>query len=207
LTTLKFVIAGAFLGLTAGISPGPLLTLVIAESLKYSSKAGIKVALSPLLTDLPIILIAFFILSSLPDNDTVLGLISLTGGIFIAYLGYESLKTKRLFDDNTLEGQQSLKKGVIANFLNPNPYMFWLTVGTPYIIRALQASIMTLILFLFSFYMMLTGSKIIIAMVTGRSKKLINQSLYVILMSILGTILLVFSVIFFYEGYKYFKSG
>jgi len=96
LSTLKYLLAGSVLGLTAGISPGPILTLVITETLKYSRKEGIKVAVSPLITDLPIILITLLILVRLSQFNTVLGIISFFGGIFIAYLVYESVKTKGL---------------------------------------------------------------------------------------------------------------
>jgi threonine/homoserine/homoserine lactone efflux protein len=34
-------------GLSAGLSPGPLLTLVIAETLKRGIAAGIRIAVAP----------------------------------------------------------------------------------------------------------------------------------------------------------------
>ena len=52
---LKFASLGGFLGLTAGISPGPLLTIVISETLKHGRKEGFKVAVSPLFTDVLIV--------------------------------------------------------------------------------------------------------------------------------------------------------
>ncbi len=50
------IVTAAFLGLSGGLTPGPLLTLVVSETLKYGTQAGIKVSLAPLLTDTPIIL-------------------------------------------------------------------------------------------------------------------------------------------------------
>ena len=46
--------AGILLGLSAGFAPGPLLTLVIAQTLKHNVREGIKVALAPLISDFPI---------------------------------------------------------------------------------------------------------------------------------------------------------
>ncbi|MCD6225405.1 MAG: hypothetical protein J7K32_07820 [Deltaproteobacteria bacterium] len=57
---LTFLTAGTILGLSAGLIPGPLLTLVISETLRHNIKAGIKIAVAPLLTDLPIIGLTFF---------------------------------------------------------------------------------------------------------------------------------------------------
>ena len=203
LSTLKYLLAGSILGLTAGISPGPILTLVITETLKHSRKEGIKVAVSPLITDFPIIMITLFILVRLSQFNTVLGIISFLGGIFIAYLGYESVNTKGLDLRESGFKVQSLKKGVIANFLNPHPYLFWSTIGTPYILKAFEINLLTAVLFLLSFYILLVGSKVTIAVIVSRSKRFIKQKVYLFIMRFLGIILFIFSLIFFYDGYKY----
>ena len=56
LEIIEFLALGAFLGLASGISPGPLLTITISETLQHGKWEGIKVAISPLITDLPIVL-------------------------------------------------------------------------------------------------------------------------------------------------------
>jgi threonine/homoserine/homoserine lactone efflux protein len=202
--TLQFISAGILLGLSAGLSPGPLLTLVITQTLKHNKKEGIKVAMSPLITDLPIILTAMFILKKVSEFNLILALISFSGGVFLAYLGIESVKIKKLnVDQQDLSKSESLKKGIIANFLNPSPYLFWTTVGAPLIFDALQINLITSVLFLIAFYTFLLGSKIMIAFLAARSKLFINQKIYLIVMKILGIILIVFSLIFFYDGAKY----
>ena len=202
--TLQFISAGILLGLSAGLSPGPLLTLVITQTLKHNRKEGIKVAMSPLITDLPIILTAMFILKKISEFNLILALISFSGGVFLAYLGIESVRIKKLnVDQQDLSKSESLKKGIIANFLNPSPYLFWTTVGTPLIFDALQINLITSVLFLIAFYTFLLGSKIMIAFLAARSKLFINQKIYLIVMKILGIILIVFSLIFFYDGAKY----
>lgn len=55
---IEFLSAGTLLGLAAGFAPGPLLVLVISETLRHNIKAGIKVSIAPLITDVPIILIS-----------------------------------------------------------------------------------------------------------------------------------------------------
>lgn len=204
-STFQFLIAGSLLGLTSGISPSPLLTLVIAQTIKHNTKEGIKVAISPLITDLPIILIALFIFNRLSQFAIVLAIVSFAGGIFLAYLGVESLKTKA-FDLNIQEHRSdSLKKGIIANFLSPSPYLFWTTVGTPLIAKAFAVSLLTSVLFLISFYALLIGAKIIIAILVARTKAFIEQKIYIGIMKFLGITLLIFSFFFFYDGIKYLK--
>ena len=55
---MALVSAGLVYGLSAGFSPGPLMALVISQTLKHGIREGAKVAVAPLITDLPIILLA-----------------------------------------------------------------------------------------------------------------------------------------------------
>ena len=201
----QFISAGVLLGLTSGLSPGPLLTLVLTQTIRHNRAEGIKVALSPLITDFPIILITVLILGRLAQFDIFLAIISFIGAIFLAYLGVESLRTKKLNFDVKESKSGSLKKGIIANLLNPSPYLFWATVGTPLMFKAYKTDPLTSILFMISFYVFLIGSKIVVAFLVDRSKQFINQRIYLVLMRILGVALLIFSLIFLYDGIKYLQ--
>jgi len=198
-----FISAGVLLGLSSGLSPGPLLTLVLTQTIRHNRAEGIKVALSPLITDLPIILITVLILGRLARFDIFLAIISFVGAIFLAYLGVESLRSKELNLDVKDSKSGSLKKGIIANFLNPSPYLFWTTVGTPLLLKAYKTDLLASILFMLLFYVCLTGSKVVVAFLADRTKQFINQKVYLILMRILGIALLIFSLIFLYDGVKY----
>ncbi|MES9860524.1 MAG: hypothetical protein ABW157_19515 [Candidatus Thiodiazotropha sp. LLP2] len=77
---LSTISAGIVLGLSAGFSPGPLLTLVISETLQHDIRAGIKVAVAPIITDLPIIIFSLFIINEISGLYNILGLISLLVG-------------------------------------------------------------------------------------------------------------------------------
>ena len=76
---IHYLTIGLMLGLSAGLTPGPLMTLIISETLKHNIRAGIKVSLSPVVTDLPIVLISFFILAGLSRFRPILGLVSISG--------------------------------------------------------------------------------------------------------------------------------
>lgn len=201
--TLHFILAGVFLGLSAGFSPGPLLTLVLTQTIKHNRTEGIKVAISPLITDFPIILIAVLIFNRLSEFDLILAAISFAGGVYIAFLGIESIRIKEFSIDLQDSKTASIKKGIIANFLNPSPYLFWATVGVPLIFKAFQVNLLTSILFLISFYVLLIGSKVMIAFIVARTKVFMSKKIYVLVMRILGLVLLIFSLIFFYDGIKY----
>ena len=56
LSTLQHILTGSVLGLSAGLAPGPMLALVLSQTLRYSTAEGVKASLAPLVTDPPIIL-------------------------------------------------------------------------------------------------------------------------------------------------------
>ena len=203
LATFKYLTMGALLGLTSGISPGPLLTLVLTETLKHNKAAGIKIAISPLFTDLPIVLVSLFVFSKLSQFNTVLGLISIVGAAFLVYLGRETIKAKQLNIEPPSSGSESLKKGIITNILSPHPYLFWLTVGSPLAVKAFDLSWLAVILFFVSFYGLLITSKIGVALIVARSKSFLKDQSYIWIMRILGVALFIFAIIFLYDGLNY----
>jgi threonine/homoserine/homoserine lactone efflux protein len=197
---IELLIAGITLGLYAGFSPGPLLVLLISQTLKHGHKEGIKVALAPLITDLPIIVASLIFLSFVAGYSLILGLISIFGGLYLLYLAYESFKTKGLTKEIEAEEPKSLKKGVTVNFLNPSPYIFWITVGGPLIITAYMGNVLSPLIFIVSFYMLLVGSKIGIAFAAGKSREFLTGQPYLYIMRTLGVVLVIFALYFFVQG-------
>ena len=202
---ITFLFSGIVFGLSGGLTPGPLLTLVVSETLRHGIKEGIKISIAPLLTDLPIVFTTIFILSRLSDMLPVLGVISLFGGAFLVYLGYESISFKGADIDVKDVKPQSIKKGVIANFLNPNPYMFWFTIGAPMVIKALNHSIFSASFFILFFYLLLVGSKVFVSVVIGKSRFFLKSNNYVYTINFLGIILILFAIFFLRDSLKYFR--
>jgi len=188
----------------AGISPGPLLTLVITETLKHNKKEGILVASAPLITDIPIVLLSIFILVKLSHFYYVLGTISFCGALFIAYLAYESITVKGLDINFQRIKTRSLRKAIITNFLSPHPYLFWIAVGAPIVLKGYKINILPALLFIVGFYLLLVGSKITVALIVDKSKYFLKSRAYQAIIRTLGFILLLFCLIFIKDGLTYF---
>jgi len=197
---LEFLISGMIFGLAAGTSPGPLLALVFSETLKHGKEEGVKIAVSPLITDLPIVLFVLLILSNLIEYDLVIGVISLFGACYLIYLGFESLRVKIDKFEVELAKKDALKRGVIANFLSPHPYLFWLSIGGPMIFKSLDMHISATVLFILGFYSLLIGSKIGIALIVEKSKFFIKSKHYLHIVRALGIALVLFALIFAKDG-------
>ena len=194
---------GTVLGLSAGLAPGPLLTLVVTQTLRHGVKEGIKVAAAPLVTDLPIVLVSLLVLSRLSELDLVLGLISLVGGGYILYLAYESFRPAPKDTGASGEEPQSLRRGTLVNFLNPHPYLFWITVGAPFILKSWEEGPLAPALFILSFYLLLVGSKVLLAMVVGKSRAFLTGKAYLFALRLLAVMLLVFGLVLIKESFAF----
>jgi len=201
---MTYLISGIVFGLSAGLSPGPLLTLVISETLKHGVREGVKVSIAPLLTDLPIIAVALLVLSRLSNAFAVLGVISLGGTVFLSYLGYKAVTFSGAGLDVGNLQPESLRKGVVANLLNPNPYVFWLTIGGPTVIKASADGVLSISLFVAAFYFLLVGSKIAVALAVERSRPFLKSKVYVYVNRGLGIVLFAFAALFVRDALKYF---
>ncbi|HET6490423.1 MAG TPA: LysE family transporter [Syntrophales bacterium] len=192
--------AAAVYGLSAGFLPGPLLALVISQTLRYGTREGAKAAMAPLITDLPIILVSVLVMRSLSESRTALGLISMAGGLFVIYLACECFRTTRLELSDSEIGPQSLGRGAAVNALNPHPYLFWLTVGGPSVIREWAESPLGAVAFVAVFTGCIVGSKVLIAAAVGRSRHMLSGKVYGAVMRALGLMLLVFAALLFRDG-------
>ncbi|AYK16220.1 MAG: LysE family translocator [Methanosarcina flavescens] len=200
LDLIEFLFLGAFLGLAAGTSPGPLLAVTISETLQHGKWEGIKVAVSPLITDLPIILSTMFILSHLTNYGFFIGIIAFFGASYLIYSGVESLKIKPNNVELNIEKKDALKKGIIVNFGNPHPYIFWISIGAPIIFKSLNTHVSVTILFILGFYSFLVGSKVAITLIVEKSKSFINSKYYFSIIRILGIAQIVFGLVFIKMG-------
>jgi threonine/homoserine/homoserine lactone efflux protein len=202
---MEYLTMGIMLGLYAGCSPGPLLALVISETLRHDVASGMKVAVAPMLTDLPIILLSVFVLSEFSGFHRVLGGISMMGAGFLLYLAYGCLRTKGLELEIRRQRTGSLTRGILVNALSPHPYLFWFSVGAPIILRAMNQGLGALLSFVGGFYVLIVGSKIALACLVGRFKSFLSSGAYRIIMRFLGVMLIVLAAAFFREGLRLLK--
>lgn len=195
------VAAGVLLGASAGLAPGPLLALVISHSLEHGAREGTKVALAPLLTDLPIVAVALFASGWLSNSEAALGAVSVAGGLFVAHMGLGSMRSAPPRFSFSGAKPRSLGKGALVNALSPHPYLFWLGVGAPVTADALREDgVAAVALFLAAFYLLLVGSKALLAVLVGRSRTLLAGGAYLWTMRVLGALLLLFALLLIRDG-------
>jgi threonine/homoserine/homoserine lactone efflux protein len=200
MTTLA---SGILLGLSDGLSPGPMLALVLAQTLRHGSREGCKIALTPLVTDPPIILVTLALASKLAEFRPLLGIVSMAGGAFVLYLAWESINPARQTAEALAERPRSWLKCNVTNLLNPHPWIFWLTVGAAILAKAMAQGWLVAAAFLFGFYLLLVGSKVGVALMAGRSRNLLAGRGYRVVMCVLAVLLGLFAILLFREGLRH----
>jgi len=193
------LLLGLSLGLGAGLAPGPLLALVIRSTLQDGIAAGIRVAFSPLVTDIPIIVLAVVVASSLPES--ALGALGIVGGCFVIWLGVEAIRESPAPVDAAVGAarpQRDLLRGALTNALSPHPWVFWITVGAPILAEQTTGGG---VLFLVAFYLLLIGSKVAIAgVVSAGRERLLQGRGYAIVLRASAVLLLGTGLLLMIEG-------
>jgi threonine/homoserine/homoserine lactone efflux protein len=133
-----------------------------------------------------------------------MGVISLLGACFLIYLGLSNLRASVKESKDYLGKDNALLRGIATNLVNPNTYMFWLTIGGPMILESAQTHhISATILFILGFYLMLVGSKTAIALVVDKFKTLVKNNYYAYIIRALGVVLIVFALIFVIDALEF----
>ena len=146
------------LGLTAGMLPGPLQTYLIQTTLTQGwRKSLIFLVFSPLLTDIPMILLTVFVLAQIPPE--FIRIIQIVGGLFVLWLARGAWLNFRAGGDfgaggaaASLSARAGVARALMVNLLSPGPYIFWGTVNGPLLLQGLRQSIFDGGAFLVAFY-------------------------------------------------------
>lgn len=130
------LILGSLLGLFAGILPGPFSGLVAATALRHGFRSGLKLALIPLLTEGTVLAVTALVVSQLPRE--VLRWTGIAGGLLVLYMAWRTLREAReQTRAEVAEGEiRKVGEGFALALLSPEPWVFWLLVGSPLFLSA-----------------------------------------------------------------------
>lgn len=190
---MSALLLGLSLGLASGISPGPMLVLVLTTALQWGARHGVAVAAAPLLSDLPIVAVSLFTLGRLPGR-LVSGL-GIVGGLFIVALGVQAVRDSRtatLTADRFAtppKPSSALRRGVAVNLLNPHPWLGWISAFGPLTLTTWRDSKPAAVALLVGFYAALIGAKALIAVSVAGGRHLLTPPRYRIAVLLSGVAL------------------
>ena len=157
---LLYALQGIGYGFAAAVQPGPFQTYLISQTLKNGWRRTLPAALSPLVSDGPILAVVLLVLSHMPVWLT--RFLYIAGGCFIFYLAWGGFRAWRSFNTTSPvaaePSQQSVFKAAVMNMLNPNPYIYWSLVTGPILLAGWRETPANGIGFLVGFYVTIVST-------------------------------------------------
>lgn len=199
---LGLAIAGATLGIVEGIKPGPLLTMVIRETLSGGLRAGLWTAAAPIFTDGPLVIVSLFAASWIATNPAALLAISALGAVFLLMMGIECFSIEPpTFDEESAVPTGSFKRGVITNLLNPNVYVFWFLIGGPLMASVAEKEPIAPIAYALTFLLTIMLVKAAIAYAFDRARGQFSERGYKAALGVCGVLMIGFAAGYAYQAY------
>ena len=194
---MEIVIAALTLGVTAGLKPGPLGIYVIHQTMLHGARSGLLASLAPFVSDGPIILGSFLLISSFKHFDAFIFLISVAGALYIAYIAVKLLVAAPV-PQQAITAPSSFMTAVKINLLNPAPYIFWSTVGGTYL---LQSDLLNASVFAVLFLATLATTKFIMALSIKQLGDRFSDRLIGHILKLLAVILMLFAARLFFNAF------
>ena len=198
--------AGVALGIIEGIKPGPLLTMVIRESLSKGLKAGMWTAAAPIFTDGPLIIVSLFFAGWVATEPSVLLTISSLGALFLTKMGLECFTLELPDPSMETDSSGSFKRGILTNLLNPNVYVFWFLIGGPLMASAAEQEPVAPIIYAIAFLLTIILVKAAIAWIFVGGGTWRSPRKYRIAMVICGLAMLAFAASFAFQAYDLYPE-
>jgi threonine/homoserine/homoserine lactone efflux protein len=138
---IETIVIGSVLGMFAGLAPGPYTTMIAGTGLERGFKPATRLAFVPLVSDVPPLILTALVIETL--SDSVLALLGVAGGLVVIYIGARFLRRSRV-GPTPLDLEHPLPEPQSATFwhvalgtlLSPVPWLFWLIVGSPLMLRS-----------------------------------------------------------------------
>ena len=192
---MDLLLIGLALGVGAGVSPGPLLVLVITAALRSGWRAGALAAFAPVVSDLIIVAGVLLLLDQLPP--LALPVLAVGGGLFLLWTGVQTIRDSRTAalagsaEERSRAGRRALWQAGLLNLLSPHPWLFWATVLGPLTIRSWRDSPAGAVALLLGFYVAIVGAKVVLAALVAGGRRWLTDTVYRRLLVGAGVLLLV----------------
>jgi threonine/homoserine/homoserine lactone efflux protein len=179
LPVIESLVLGITLGLFAGLIPGAYSTVVATTALERGMKPGLKVALIPLATEIPVMLAAVFVLTRLPEG--AFRWIGMGGGALLLFMGWKVFRDagerQSITDGKQVHGGHFLRV-VIFGLVSPGPWAFWFFVGAPLLLSRWRVGAGQGITFLSAFMVTFIGVMLALAWAVASGRHRLSLTWY-----------------------------
>ena len=196
---MEALLVGLGLGAAAGVSPGPLLVLVVTSAIRGGWVAGVLASCAPLVTDVVVVALTVLVLDALPG--AALAGIALVGAAFVLWTGVRTVvesRTATLVPPGTVPPgavARALGQAAVVNLLSPHPWVFWATVMGPLSVATWREGRGDAVALVVGFYVTIVGTKALIGILVGRSRHRLDDRAYRRALAVAGVLLVAAAVV------------
>ena len=200
---IEFAILVIIISASGVMSPGPLFAANITYGLREGVKSGIKIAIGHSIVELPLVIllgIGVFSLEIFPEFRTI---ISIFGAITLFVFAGIQIKTilKKNKNISIKPKQGPIVTGIVLSALNPFFIVWWLTIGFKLISDAMLIWAFAGILIVFVFHIWMDFAWLgITAFLASKSRKIISNRNYKIMILLLSLTLIYFGITFLMDA-------
>ena len=139
---IAYLVFGCAYAFAAAVQPGPFLAYLVSQALSAGWRRTLPMALSPLVSDGPVILLVLLVLSRL--SPASLEWLRCAGGVFVLVLAGRAFGAWRRSEGAEFENHDTARRSVLSaaavNLLNPGPYLGWSLVLGPLLLKGWRES-------------------------------------------------------------------
>jgi len=200
------------IGLSGALMPGPMFTVCVAESYKKGFWAGPVMVVGHAIPEIILAILFSIGLNKFLDDNTVVGVIGIVGGLFLGWLAVKIfIEVRRgITVDLTSKkevGWGPLVAGIWTSVSNPGWIVWWATIGARYILLSLDHGIIGVVFFLVGHEMadlMWYGT---VSFLVSRGRGRISDRIYHGVLYACSFLVLVFAVLFLVNGIRSVIKG
>ncbi len=192
---VSFVIA-----LSGALAPGPLLTTVIAKSVRHGFKTGPAIILGHAILEIIMVVIIIVGLSNIINKPYIIKVISIAGAMILLLFGtnmLRSIKTISLKTERSRKDNRNLTLlGITMSIANPYWSIWWLTIGISLVLSASKLGALAIGVFFIGHILADLIWYSIVSLAISRGRKFITDKVYKIVVTICGITLIGFGIYF-----------
>jgi threonine/homoserine/homoserine lactone efflux protein len=155
------------------LSFSPFKLFVLSSALREGWRKALPLSLTPLVADIPVILVIWLVVQQLPNWS--LNVLRIIGGLFYIYLAIGLTRNSgRTVDAETVleQAQPTFWQAITAIWITPGVYINWSVIGVPALIGYAEQSPATAIAFLAGFYLLWVSGLAVQIILMGQAGKL-----------------------------------
>jgi len=199
---MESLLLGVGLGLFAGMIPGAFSTIVAATALERGMGPGLRVALVPLGTEMPVMLAAVLVLSRLPEGT--LRWIGMVGGGVLLLIAWKVFRDADRSDPLSGSGRPErghLVRVVLFGLLSPGPWAFWFFLGGPLFLNRWYVGPAAGLIFLASFMVCFIAVMLGLAWMVASGRRHLNLAWYRRILRGAGGLLCVIGAVLIWQSW------